>query len=350
MPSLSPRDVDATVLPFNSVGLDWPSKTRTLRAGLPRRLSRGECAEAPFMVATSDPSSPAMPAPEVGEVLALFIRRTIAESPEFRRFMASARSHRFELATPWWFRPAFVTSAAVTSFYDVFDRLDLDPRVDRFRQLLDHLWVGRNPRVLPLDLRMVDMTTHDLGEKPLPEDEPRPGQDVALQLAAKAGSFRDERLALLCDSLRSGAWSASGFMPGDHQRAMVAIPAAWWADDFMECNWQKGELKPHLADDRRRPTFLGLIVSPALASTENATTGAAGAASAVAAERSPTTKEKMRQALAELLQERNGQPYKLKTEAYRDVLSRLGIRGERRGYSIDTFTRACADLLEDGAQ
>ena len=324
-------------------------ESRFLRTGLPRRLPRGECAEAPFMVATSDPSFPAMPAPEVGEALALYIRRTIAESPEFRRFMTSARSHRFDLSTPWWFRPAFVTPAAVTSFYDVFARSELDPRVDGFGRLLNHLLVGRNPRALPLDLRMVDVPVPDLGEKPVAEDGPRHGQDVALRLASQAGRFRDERLALLCESLRSGAWSASGFTPGDHQRTMVPIPAVWWADEFLECNWQKGELKPHLAEDTGRPTFLGLIVSPALARTENVTMRATGPSPAAATKRLPSAKLIMRQALTELLQERNGQPYKLKAEAYRDVLSRLGIRGERRGYSIDTFSRACVDLLDDGA-
>ncbi len=35
-----------TVLAFGSAGLNWPSNARTLRAGLPRRLGRGECAGA----------------------------------------------------------------------------------------------------------------------------------------------------------------------------------------------------------------------------------------------------------------------------------------------------------------
>jgi hypothetical protein len=40
------RRAACCVLSFDSVGLDWPSKTRTSRAGPPRRPRRGECAGA----------------------------------------------------------------------------------------------------------------------------------------------------------------------------------------------------------------------------------------------------------------------------------------------------------------
>lgn len=254
------------MLQLKPARLGLAAERPNLRAGLPRRYIHGS-ARRHVQMSEDSPASAAdeqidIAEPEpAGEPIDAFFRRSVLDDVTLKALVKSSRALGIDFAQQRWFRPACFSPDHVAAYHRALASVEQDPRVYGFSQLFDHLWLSPVDSALPLDIRMAKTRQPDIGGDWRDPLATAPTWTPALKIARKTALRRDRLVAALVQPIRSGQWNASGFLPGDYRRDLVPLPAAWWSDKTMVCDWHAGELRSEDGRTAGRPTFFGLTLS-----------------------------------------------------------------------------------------